>query len=311
MIYELCDTLNEISFDCLRSSTPTVCFLSKSEFEQYYTYLGFEESEFLKINHNVQNFRTKIDVGSDCISGNIRIIEPDINSNNEANLQFVIKKSLVVLINISDSVHILSDNFKEALNRFPCSEHSTDKFIYAFVDSLIQSDNKSLEDIEMQINKIENSIISNNGYKNFNEENLLYKRKLLQLRNYYEQLIDIGEVLCENENGVFDKDSRSYFRRFVLRTERLCNDVNILRENLVQLRELYQSTLDLRLNNTMKIFTVITAIFSPLTLITGWYGMNFVYMPELKWKYGYVYVFILALSVIGISFYIFKKKKFI
>jgi magnesium transporter len=311
MIYELSDTLSEISFDCLNSTTPTVCFLSKSEFEQYYTYLGFDISEFLKINHNVQNFRTKIDIGTDCISGNIRIIEPDINSNNEANLQFVIKTHLVVLINISDSARILSDNFFEALNRFPCTEHSTDKFVYAFIDSLIQSDNKSLEDIEIQINKIENSIISNNGYKNFNEENLLYKRKLLQLRNYYEQLIDIGEALCENENGIFGKDSRSYFRRFVLRTERLRNEVNILRENLVQLRELYQSTLDLRLNNTMKLFTVITAVFSPLTLITGWYGMNFVYMPELKWKYGYVYVFLLALSVVITAVYIFKKKRLI
>lgn len=285
--------------------------MSESEFEQLYGFLELNENEFLTINRNVQNFRTRIDIGADYISGNIRIIEPDIRSFKESSIQFVIKKHIIVLVDISDSVRNLSENFDEAIHRFSPEECSTEKIFYAFIDSLIKSDNKSLEDIEVQISKIENSIISNNGYKNFNEENLCYKRKLLQLRNYYEQLIDISEVLCENENEIFDKDIQNYFRRFILRTERLCNDVNMLRENLVQLRELYQSTLDLRLNNTMKLFTVITAIFSPLTLITGWYGMNFRYMPELSWKYGYAYVISLALSVVITAVYIFKKKKLI
>lgn len=131
----------------------------------------------------------------------------------------------------------------------------------------------------MQINKIESSIINESEYKNFNEEILQYKRKLLQLKNYYEQLIDIGEAFYENENDIFEKARCNYFKRFIMKSERLCSDVNLLRESIVQLRELYQSNLDLKLNTTMKLFTVITAIFSPLTLITGWYGMNFTHMP--------------------------------
>ena len=101
------------------------------------------------------------------------------------------------------------------------------------------------------------------------------------------------------------------WERYALRTERLQNHVQLLRENVLQLRELYQSQQDARQNKIMCILTVVTTIFLPLTLLTGWYGMNFSNMPELQWKYGYAAVIIVALvTVIGEIIY-FKKKKFL
>jgi magnesium transporter len=61
----------------------------------------------------------------------------------------------------------------------------------------------------------------------------------------------------------------------------------------------------------MKVFTVFTVVFLPPTLIAGWYGMNFAYMPELRWKYGYVFVICLSVTVIGALLLFFKKKKWI
>ena len=66
--------------------------------------------------------------------------------------------------------------------------------------------------------------------------------------------------------------------------------------------------LGIRLNNIMKIFTVLSAVFLPLTLITGWYGMNFTGMPELTWRYGYLFVFALAALVAVICIGIFRRK---
>jgi magnesium transporter len=60
----------------------------------------------------------------------------------------------------------------------------------------------------------------------------------------------------------------------------------------------------------MKFFTVVTTIFLPLTLIVGWYGMNFKYMPELTWKYGYFAVIILMIAVVIACLILFKKKKY-
>ena len=94
------------------------------------------------------------------------------------------------------------------------------------------------------------------------------------------------------------------------RVERLQNHVHLLRENVLQIRELYQSMQDARQNKIMVVITIVTTIFLPLTLITGWYGMNFVYMPELQWRYGYFAVIMISLIIVIAEIIYFKKKKF-
>lgn len=309
MIFEFTDIIREIDFTDFAESNNTVGYISASEFGKFYMYLGFDADSFSEFSHNDKYFRSKITAEKEYCYGTLKIIEPEINSNVETRLAFYIKKNLVLIIDINDTDHYVRERFIETVNRFEADKFKPEHFISAFIDELISSDNKGLEDIEFEINRIEDKILQENGYKNFNEELLKYKRRLLSLRNYYEQLIDIGESLSNNENRLFDENSTEYFRSFIRKSERLCYDVNLLRDNLIQLRETYQSNLDLKLNNTMKLFTVITAIFSPLTLIAGWYGMNFRYMPELEWKYGYFYVIVLSLTVLSACIIIFKKKK--
>ena len=94
------------------------------------------------------------------------------------------------------------------------------------------------------------------------------------------------------------------------RVEQLQNHVHLIRENVLQIRELYQSIQDARQNKIMAVITIVTTIFLPLTLITGWYGMNFVYMPELQWRYGYFAVIMISLIIVIAEIIYFKKKKF-
>lgn len=309
MIFEFSDTLDEIEVDSIDKKKNTVAYISATEFEKYHDNFGIFGSVYDKFTSDSKNFRSKIEVCGDYCFGTIKIIEPDINCQNETVLAFYIKKEIILIIEIQDFDHSSRKRFLEAIHRFSAKDYSAEKFIFAFIDSLIKSDNTGLENIEFEINRMEDKILNEYEFKNFNEELLKYKRKLLGLRNYYEQLIDIGEVFLENENGLFDEKNLIYFKNFIKKSERLCSNVNLLRDSIVQLRETYQSHLDLRLNNTMKLFTVITAFFSPLTLIAGWYGMNFKYMPELGWKYGYLFVIALSVcSVLGCMF-IFKRKK--
>ena len=114
----------------------------------------------------------------------------------------------------------------------------------------------------------------------------------------------------ENENAYFDSDELRLFHLVEKRVNRLLAQTQSLHEYAVQLRELFQSEIDMRQNHIMKILTIVTTIFLPLSLVAGWYGMNFAYMPELHWQYGYLAVIIASAAVVLISLYIMKKKHF-
>ena len=129
------------------------------------------------------------------------------------------------------------------------------------------------------------------------------------MHNYYEQLIDITDALEENENGIFDSENSMYISNVSNKVVRLREDVDSLSSSINHLQDAYSASLDLKLNHTMKVFTVLTSIFFPLTLITGWYGMNFTTMPELTWKFGYVYVIALSVIVVSVLMIIGKRKK--
>lgn len=137
------------------------------------------------------------------------------------------------------------------------------------------------------------------------------KKELLTLRGYYEQLIDISEALRENENEIFEENGLRAFHIFTDKAIRLKENVDLLRDSVVHLWDAYQAYLNMRLNQSMKVFTLMTTIFFPLTVIVGWYGMNFEFMPELHWRYGYLYVIVFSVLVVAVLYFWFKKKKWL
>lgn len=76
---------------------------------------------------------------------------------------------------------------------------------------------------------------------------------------------------------------------------------------ITNVKDSYDSKMDLSMNSTMKILTVVTTIFTPITVLTGWYGMNFENMPELSWEFGYMYIIGLSILSVIICYLLFKK----
>ncbi|MEL7647050.1 MAG: CorA family divalent cation transporter [Sedimentibacter sp.] len=211
-------------------------------------------------------------------------------------LLFVSEKDLSIFKEIREDIHI-----KGALSL------SLEKILYNLIDKMTSRDNSVLLNIESEISDVEVDVIEGKT-KDYINDIVSLKNRLLFLKRHYEPLLGTVEDLTENENEVLSSKSIAYFKILFNRIDRLNRKVGNLRDYVTQVRESYQAQLDLNLNNTMKLFTVITAIFLPLTLIVGWYGMNFKNMPELDWQYGYIFVIAMSISTLLISLWFFKKK---
>lgn len=170
------------------------------------------------------------------------------------------------------------------------------------LEEMIDDDVLYLSHLDKVFEKIEDGLL-NNTIRDFYNQIIGYRKKLFELHAYYNQLLEMADVFYVHSN--------KYTWEIVShRIERLANHVAILKEELNQLRELYESRENARGNRIMGILTIVTTFFLPLTLITGWYGMNFENMPELKWSYGYPIVIIVSVVIVVLEFLYFKRKKF-
>ena len=189
-------------------------------------------------------------------------------------------------------------------------EPSLERFLYDFLEQIVENDLQVMERYEGELNLIEDSILESLESEALGRVNEIHSdiRKLLV---HYEQLIDMTQELEENENGFFSEENLRYIHLFMNLLARRHDSAASLRDYTMQVRDLYHAQLEVRQNRIMTLLTVVTTIFMPLTLIVGWYGMNFRYMPELEWRFGYPVVIVVSIAVAVACLLFFKKKKWL
>ena len=297
--------IREISLEQLDFHDICVGYLTLDELKSCYQELGLSEVAVKDCMTDFTHFRTSMDVYDEFSFGMINIVDILNLSTRRNRIGFFIKKNLFVVVKIIDKEDSIRQMFLDAIGRFR-QNATMEKVIYGVLERLLSSGNRGLVMTERQIIAMEREVVNGKVDPELNTEIFDLRNRLSTLKNYYEQLIDIGESLQENENDLFEEEDLRYFKIFTDKSERLSNNTQLRCDNLSHLRE----AMDANLNNTMKLFTMVTIIFQPLTLIVGWYGMNFKYMPELGWRFGYLYVIVLSIVVVGAILYWFKKRKF-
>lgn len=309
MYYKITEEITEVGLDELNDSDLFAACISLEELQSLNERFAFSPITLRECHTQTFTMRNSLDVFLDYSFGIINRINPHNLLGGRDRIAFYVSANLFLVVDIVDEDKSTLDLFDKAVHYFPPEKSSVGKMIYAFFESMICQDNRIMEERELELEKLEDQLISGEIDDDFNEIMLNKKKELSVLKNYYEQLIDIGEDLEENANNIFQERGLYVLRLLTRKLERLSGNVQELKEYIVQIRDTYQASMDYNLNNTMKLFTVVTTIFLPLTLIVGWYGMNFSNMPELALPYAYPVVIILSIVVVVVCIWFFKKKK--
>lgn len=244
----------------------------------------------------------KVETQQKCLCGNLNIPKlGDPLGTRFRMLFFANRKNIVILDN---------EGFAEVvIQRIITSRtkpgQSREKFLYNFCVKFMDQDLENLRRYGQTIMRLEEEI-NEEELEGVTDKIAQLRKELLVLREYYDELHDFGKQLEENENMFFSGKNLEYFGIVSDRADRLMGRTMYLLDYISQVRENYQGKMAEKQNSNMEFLTIISTIFFPLTLITGWYGMNFQNMPELA--KGYPGVIVLSLAVIGGIIYIFKKR---
>jgi magnesium transporter len=189
-------------------------------------------------------------------------------------------------------------------------QSGADSLLYALVDAIVDQYFAVVEALSEKIEALQDLVVSDPEPETLHKIHDL-KRQLLFLRRAVWPLREAMNNLSRSECPFLQESTKVFFRDVYDHVVQIVDTIETLREMVSTSLDIYLSSISYRLNAVMKVLTIITTIFMPLTFIVGIYGMNFEHMPELKWEWGYPLVLgvILAIAIAMLGF--FKGKKWI
>ncbi len=185
-----------------------------------------------------------------------------------------------------------------------------DYLAYALLDSVVDSYFHILERIGDQIEQLEDELVTDPTPETLHKIHE-FKREMILLRKSIWPLREVLSGLQRDETPLVSAATGVFFRDVYDHTIQVIDTVETLRDIIAGQLDLYLSSISNRMNEVMKVLTIIATIFIPLTFVAGIYGMNFEFMPELHWRWGYFAVWGLMLGMGGLMFLFFRKKRWL
>ena len=280
-------------------SGPCLRILTAEEFRHETEY--FHQKQML---HSLGSIRySKAEAYAQGIQGVLRIPPKGGEEDTHLALGFYLERERLTLIENTGTLKALPGQLRDRLGE----NTAPDRALLLFLELTAEDDVLYLQHIEERMDQLEQAVLADAPVQVF-EALMRCRKRLSELNAHYEQMSSLGELMAAAADGG-PVHSAAPWESYVGHMSRLQQYVGLLREYAAQLRDVYQTKQDAKQNRTMSILTVVTTLFLPLTLLTGWYGMNFAYMPELRWRYGYLVVIAVAVIVVAAEIVYFKKKK--
>ena len=185
----------------------------------------------------------------------------------------------------------------------------TDYFTYTLLDAIVDEYYIILELMDNDLEKIENHII--HDFEKVKLADIYQKRKALQeIKKIIWPTRELIAAWRKMESPLIKRKTNPFITDLYEHTVEIMDNLELHRESITTMVEIFMSNISLKQNEVMKTLTIIATIFIPLTFIAGVYGMNFHYMPEIKWPYGYFVTWGLFISVTVLMLFYFKRKKY-
>lgn len=185
-----------------------------------------------------------------------------------------------------------------------------DYLAYVLIDAVVDNYFLVLESLGERIEILEDRLVDNPTREASHEIHRL-KREMIVLRKSVWPLREVVSALQRAESPLIQAETGLYLRDVYDHTIQVIDTIETFRDMLSGMLDIYLTSVSNRMNEVMKVLTIIATIFIPLTFLVGVYGMNFEHMPELKWRWGYPLVWTVMILVAGWMLYLFRKKQWL
>lgn len=190
-------------------------------------------------------------------------------------------------------------------------QHGSDYLLYALIDSIVDHYYAIIETMGNKVEELEDQLFEGLKEDEITNEIQILKREILKIRRAIFPLREIINRIEKSESKLIEEKTQRYFSDVYDHVIQISETIEIYREMIWSLMDMYMTNISNKMNEVMKVLTIIATIFIPLTFIAGIYGMNFQYIPELELKNGYFYIWgLMILIFIGMLYY-FKRKKWL
>jgi magnesium transporter len=195
-------------------------------------------------------------------------------------------------------------------NKGKIRKMGTDYLVYRIINEVVDSYFYILEKIGEKVEGLGEEVMSNPSPETLHLIHNI-KRETLQIRKAVWPLREILNNLERGESSLVKKSTCIYLRDAYNHTIQIVDNIETTRDMLSEMMDIYLSSINNKINEVMKVLTIIATIFMPLTFFAGVYGMNFKHFPEISWQYGYpLFWLIVAITVVSMLIY-FKRKKWL
>lgn len=211
-------------------------------------------------------------------------------------LNIFLGQNYVVTSHLERDLHPITHTFEAMKKDRRIISNGSDFLCHAILDVLVDDYMPLLDKMDEEIEWLEDTVLSKPDPSTL-ERILNLKHSLMALRRIISPQREIMNRLSRDDYPQIDRQSKIYFRDIYDHLVRIQDLTETIRDIVSGALDIYLNSTSLRLNNIMKALTIVSTIFLPLSFVAGVYGMNFQYMPEIYWQYGYLFVWIIFVVI--------------